>query len=118
MKKFFMLLAFALFIWSALALVGILSWQAVLGCSIIYSAALFLQIKGKGGRTSMIGCIIIAVIATFLWAGGNDNIARMSFFGKLMNIGVVSCLTAVCVFMAVYAVKFVRDAIMDYYHNK
>ena len=118
MKKFFTILAFAIFIWSALAIAGIISWQAVLGCSTIYAAALLLQIKGKGGRTSMIGCLLIAIIATFIWECGNSNIMDLSFFGKLLTTGLISSLLAVCIFMAVYAIKFAIDAIVEYQRGR
>lgn len=118
MKKFFMFLAFALLIWSVLALVGIISWQAVLGCGILYGLLLFLHTKGEGGFHSFLCITFAAVIATFLWECGNDNIRELSFFGKLINNSVVSCLLAISSFMAIYAVKFMKDAIADYYRDK
>lgn len=118
MKKFFMILAFALLIWSILALVGIISWQAVLGCGILYGLLLFLHTKGKGGFHSFLCITLAAVIATFLWECGNNNITRLSFFVKLLTTGIVSCMVAISAFMVFYAVKFARNAITDYYHEK
>lgn len=114
MKKYFAILACAVFCLAALAYTEFIALDTLIGCSLICALFLCVAVKASGSLRS-IGCALLTTaVATVTW---NADPNQVTFGGKLLSATAYGVIVTFCVIILVYVVKALIETIIAYYHS-
>lgn len=113
MKKYFTILACAVFCLAALAYTEFIALDTLVGCSLICALFLWIALKASGNRRSIACALLITAVATATW---NVDPNSVTFLGKLLSATGYGVIAAFCIIILVYAAKALIETIIAYYH--